>query len=379
MRVVISRSNPVAPDPRVEKIAVSLAQGGHVVRIVCWDRAGEHSRPGGLPAEEQVAGAACSRLPIRAEYANGIRNFPALLRWQLALAGWLVARRREYDTIHACDFDTVIPALLCKWLFGKRVVYDIFDFYADHLRRTPSVIKRLIRWVDLRAIGKADALILVDDSRWEQIRGAHPRRSAVIYNSPADAGPANSAVTGSRPKNSTLHLAYIGLLQVERGLVELLDVLARHPTWSLDLAGFGGDEGRLLEQARRLPNVRWHGRVNYPQALAFSRLADALIATYDPAIPNHRYSSPNKIFEAMLLGKPVIVATGTNMDRLVEAAGCGLVVPYGDIPALESTLARLEADPGLRQRLGASARRAYDTTYSWAQMQSRLQELYASL
>ena len=375
-RLVFCRSNPISPDPRVEKEARTLAQAGYQVSLLGWDRTAA------LPQNELLDGIPCLRLPIRAEYAAGMHNLPDLLRWQWGLLNWLISHRQEYDLIHACDFDTVLPALLCQRLFGKRVIYDIFDFYADHLRATPTWIKTAIRNTDLRAIGRAEAVILADESRWEQIHGSNPRLSAVIYNTPEDIypSPENSAPESAAdsPELSSDHLqiAYIGLLQIERGLLELLAVLRRHPEWVLDLAGFGGDEGSLLEAAQEMPNVHWHGRLLYPRAIQLSAAADILIATYDPAIRNHRYSSPNKVFEAMLLGKPIIVAQDTNMDRIIREADCGLVIPYGDIPALENALLRLQCDLDLRQRLGYNARQAYDTSYSWKIMQRRLLDLY---
>ena len=99
----------------------------------------------------------------------------ALVRWQAGLTRWLMDHRREYDIIHACDFDTILPALWCRQ-WGKVVIYDIFDFYADHLRATPEWVKFLIRRLDLALIHQADAVILADDSRKEQIVGAAPRR-----------------------------------------------------------------------------------------------------------------------------------------------------------------------------------------------------------
>jgi glycosyltransferase involved in cell wall biosynthesis len=129
--------------------------------------------------------------------------------------------------------------------------------------------------------------------------------------------------------------------------------------WNLDLAGFGGDQDQILAAATRLPNVQWHGRIPYDQALELSRTADVLFATYDPSIPNHRYSSPNKVFEAMMLGKPIIVARNTNMDRMIEQADCGMVVEYGDVAGLEAALVRLCKDEGLHKRLARNARLAY--------------------
>lgn len=376
--VVFCRSNPVAPDPRVEKEALALAQAGFRVQVVAWDRSAA------LPAQQALTFDSqqieITRLPIRAEYARGVRNFPDLLRWQIGLLHWLLQKRAQFDILHACDFDTILPALVIKALFGKQVVYDIFDFYADHLRATPQALKALIRRVDRWAIRSADALILVDDARWEQIGDLRPARSAVIYNSPADTNLAQLPLAQTEtPASATLTIAYIGLLQAERGLFELLQVLRQQPDWLLHLAGFGGDEQRILSAIAAMPNVRWHGRVPYERALELSRQADVLLATYDPAIPNHRYASPNKVFEAMMLGKPVIVAQNTNVDRVITSGECGLVVPYGDVPALQAALERLQSEPGLRQRLGGNARQVYEQRYSWEIMRQRLLDLYASL
>lgn len=374
-RVVICRSNPISPDPRVEKEGRSLLQAGYQVALLAWDRSAE------LPQQEWIDGIPCFRLPIRAQYATGMRNLPDLLRWQWGLLKWLVRHRSDYDIIHACDFDTVLPALYCQRVHRKKVVYDIFDFYADHLRRTPAWIKKAIRALDIGAVNRADGVILADDSRWEQIRCAKPRLSAVIYNSPEDIPyqSVSPAEDGYKPPDSRLHLAYIGLLQVERGLFELLAVLRRRPEWTLSLAGFGGDEAQIKGQIQQMPNVAWYGRVPYLMALQLSAAADVLIATYDPAIPNHRYSSPNKVFEAMLLGKPIIVARETNMDRIITGENCGIVIPYGDEDALEQALKELQDNPALRLRLGENARKAYDSRYGWRIMQERLINLYEQL
>ena len=341
------------------------------MQVVGWDRTGE------LPLQEDQAGLTVFRLPIRAAFGQGMGNLPQLIRWQWGLWRWLLRHRNEFDAIHACDFDTILPALWLKTFFGKKVVYDIFDFYADHLRATPEWIKNVIREVDLWAIGRADALILVDDARREQVARSKPRKLEVIYNSPEDLD--EHAVPYVPSPAGSLRLAYIGLLQVERGLLEMLAVLKGHPSWHLDLAGFGGDEATIYAASELLPNVQRYGRVQYDRALELSAATDVLFATYDPKIPNHRYSSPNKIFEAMMLGKPVIVASGTNMDRMIAKADCGLIVPYGDMGALEAALQSLADDPELVQRLGRSARQAYETQYSWGIMSLRLVELYRGL
>ena len=394
-RVLVVRTNPIAPDPRVQKLAQELTLAGKEVSLLGWDRSGGESRP-----ENRTYGTTYL-ISIRAGFGRGLGNLLQLLRWELGQLRWLIRHQENYDVIHACDFDTLIPALVAKRIYGKKVVYDIFDFYADHLRATPSILRSMIRRFDLWAIGRVDAIILADVARKEQIIGSRPRKLVVINNTPHDyleelqatrshqqtvdskshAASIKLDVTkdGKRTRSPLLQLTFVGLLQVERGLLELLEILGRRLEWSLNLAGFGGDEWRIARKAETHPNIHFFGRVPYRRALELMSAADALIATYDPRIPNHRYASPNKLFEAMMLAKPIVVARGTNMDLIVEKYGCGLVIPYGDVPALEEALAKLASDPDLRAQLGGAGRRAYESTYSWDIMSQRLLALYSQL
>ncbi len=370
-RVLILRGNPVPPDPRVEKIARALSGLGYGMRILAWDKDAQH------PLEDALGGIGLSRIGLRLPRRRGAANLPYLALFQARLMGWLARRRAEYDLIHACDFDTLLPALAAKRLWGKRVIYDIFDFYADMLRRTPAWLAGLARRAELWALGRADAVILADEARQGQIAGSHPRRLAFIYNSPAEEG--LPAAAGEASPAGELRIAYVGNLQRERGLNELFEVLERHPEWHLDLAGFGPDAEAMARRASALPNAAWHGRIPYERALELEAAADVLLATYDPRIPNNRYASPNKVFEAMLLGKPVVVARGTNADRLVQSEGSGMVVDYGSAAALEAAFQELAASPELRARLGRNGCRAYRERYSWEIMRSRLAALYAEV
>jgi len=159
----------------------------------------------------------------------------------------------------------------------------------------------------------------------------------------------------------------------------VIDVLQKHNGWCLELAGFGSDEDYFLKAIQGMPNIRWHGRVPFLEGLKLSAQADVLLVTYDPAIPNNRYASANKLFEAMMLGTPVIVARGTNMDRIVDEHSCGWVVDYGDAPMLERALFDIQNHPDERLKRGANARIAYETKYSWPYMAQRLISFYGEV
>jgi len=221
-------------------------------------------------------------------------------------------------------------------------------------------------------MGWVDAVILADESRVEQVRGAKPKRLAFIYNVPDI-----PSLPPLPPDPPPLRIAYVGLLQVERGILEVLKILEKHRDWELDLAGFGGDEARILEIAKRLPNVRFHSRVPYERALELAANAHVLFATYDPAIPNHRYSSANKLFEAMALGKPIVVARGTGMDRLVHQEKIGFVVTYGKLDELEKAFLEVASwDRQARQAFARRVRTLYESKFSWPIMKEELRRLY---
>lgn len=370
-RLVICRSNPIAPDPRVEKVARTLKQAGYGVLILGWDRTGN------FPREEQIRGVTCLRLQIKANSPTGIYNIPYLIRWQWGLFSWLIRHRKDYDLIHACDFDTILPALACAKLYKKKVIYDIFDVYAYMLRRIPKMIKAMIHRVDLWAINQADGVIQADDSRMDQIAGARPKCYTVVYNSPLDLLGTFERKPGSPP--GYLRVSYIGLLQFERGLFDLIEVISKHEEWELDLGGSGPEEAEIRDEIQSYPNIHWHGQIPYAKTLDLNAASDAMIAIFNPDLPNHRYSSSNKLFEAMMLKKPIIVARNTNMDRIVQIHECGIVINYGNRSDLEAALHQLAQDPDLRQQLGENGRLGYEQVYNWEIMQSRLQDFYAEI
>lgn len=374
MRIVILRSNPIAPDPRVEKEARALTQAGHSVQIVAWDR----GTGAPLAQQEDTPFGRIQRLLIPSQFGSGLGNIKHLIRWQWCLLAWLWSNRKNYDAMHACDFDTVLPAVLLKLFAGKKLVYDIYDFYADMLRFVPTWMCDAVRWLDLKIIGFADAVILVDESRVAQIAGSKPKHLAFIYNSPETLDVSQIAPSTDSKGHC---VTYVGLLQNERAIQEMIEVVGerahRQPAWRMELAGFGGDEASIAAKAAQYDNIHMHGKVDYATTMALSAQADFLFATYDPSILNHRYSSANKLFEAMMLGKPIVVCDRTGMDEIVARHNIGFVVPYADKDALRKVLDTLEQrSPAEREAAKAHSQAVYREHYSWNVMRERLIHIY---
>lgn len=370
-KVLLLRSNPVAPDPRVEKTASVLTQAGYEVTIVCWDRTAE------LPQIEQKDFAKIERIRIKASYNRGLANLLTLMVWELRLLFWLLFNARHFQIIHACDFDTVMPALIVRMLYGQILIYDIFDFYADFVIGLPTFLRRTIRKLDYWVISRVDAVIIADESRLEQISGSKPRKLIWIYNSPPQT---LSSVSGNASKQGQVKVAFVGLLQPSRGIEHMIEVVKANPNWELTLAGFGGYEDQLAKKVRGIANIHFFGRLSYDEAIKIYASSDVMFATYDPAIPNHRYSSANKLFEAMMLGKPIIVARNTSMDRLVEKYNLGFVIDYGHIDQLGTALDEVAWwSEQTKQAFADRVSAIYQEHFSWETMSKKLLGLYEDL
>jgi len=366
--VVIIRSNAISPDVRVEKEAYTLGCAGFDVLVLGWDREFQ------FPEREDRGAFRIRRLRVRGSYGKGLRNAFNIIVWSIALFIWLARNRNSFSIIHACDFDTVIPALLCKFVFRKKLVYDIFDFYSDRVRGIPVFLRSMLRRAEIWAISTADATIIADEYRITQIDGAKPKRLIVVYNSPP-----NFECNSENVKVHQFTVGYVGLLSKTRGIFEMIRVIKLHPEWKLVIGGFGPDEDKVKSLIEKLPNARFIGRVSYTEALKTYCEFDVIFATYDPSVPNNRYSSANKLFEAMMFGLPIIVAANTGMDKLVQQHKIGFVVEYGNVEDLEKALMEIANwDPGKRSAFAEMSKGIFKAYYAWEIMEQRLIDLYLS-
>jgi glycosyltransferase involved in cell wall biosynthesis len=363
--ILILRSNPVNPDPRVEKTARALGFSGKRVQILCWDRAGD-SQP-----EEKKEHYFIKRIHIASGFGVGVRGLFPYLKWQIFLLIWLFEKRNQYEIIHACDFDTGFVALIAKIFLKKSLVYDIFDFYCDSFA-VPELLKSTIRYLEILVINASDLLILVDENRRRQINGSKPRNIIIVYNSP------EKQKFEAKEENFLFRIAYAGVFMEGRFIKEMISMVKEKSEWILEIAGYGGLD--ISEDILDSKNIKFHGKVSYLKALEISRKADCLFAIYDPSNKNNQFSSANKLFEAMMFGVPILVARGTGMDKIVENFNLGKVVEYDNKDSVVTAMKDISKWTfEQRKAFRKHANDVYENYFSWDLMQKRLLEGYKKL
>jgi glycosyltransferase involved in cell wall biosynthesis len=161
--------------------------------------------------------------------------------------------------------------------------------------------------------------------------------------------PEATLVSPSPPPPGDARVVHIGRLSTERGVSELIGLAERLVPHGvrLDLIGAAAREARpLLRDAQRVGLLDWYGYVPLRHAL---RMAEGALAGLSLADDTVR-TLPTKIMDYMGRGLPVI--TTPQGAALVEATGCGLVVPV-DVDAVLNAVLELKGDPERRTRLGA--------------------------
>lgn len=370
MKVLFVRSNPVMPDSRVEKEIAVLLKQGYEISILAWDRKNDY------PLRKEtlnvnMPNVAAFRVGIKSAFGSGMKNIKQLLKYQREIRKFL--HKNTFDIVHACDFDTAFTAYHSIDHKKTRFVYDIFDYYADAFS-IPSFLRKPVVFLDRKIINHANITIICTEGRREQIKGANPQRVVVLHNSP----PQYQGQGDVTRDDAVIRIVYFGIFSASRLIKELLDVVVNEPRFELHIGGFGALEDHIKQAAARYSNVIFYGTVPYEEVLKIEQSCDIMTAIYDPKVRNHYYAAPNKFYEALMLGKPVIMAKGTGMSDVVIDNDIGVAIEYTE-EGLRQGLIYLLKKKSTWTEMSSRMIQLYDGEYSWEEMQKRLIAAYSSL
>lgn len=315
------------------------------------------------------------RLGFRAKFGQGFKSIIPFLKFQIAMIKWLKKNLNDYDVIHACDFDTALFSNRISKKYNKKFIFDIFDFLggdADTLLK-----KILIKW-QKDIINSSDATIICTEERINQIKGAKPKKLAVIHNTPSIIQMPKIKLHDNNKHNSRIKVVYVGILQDFRLLIEISNYFKSNKNIEFHIGGFGKYDNYFQTLSKEYKNIYYYGRLKYEDTLMLESSCDIMLAIYDPELENHRYAAPNKFYEGLMLGKPLIMAKGTGMSEVIKKSDLGEVIDYsekGFSTGLEKLIKRKNEWPKMSLRM----KEIYRKKYNWNEMEKRLIELYKNI
>jgi glycosyltransferase involved in cell wall biosynthesis len=324
--VIIIRSNEVNPDPRVQKYIDFLKSNNVNYEVIGWNRNGK-----AINKENFLF------FNLNAKYGMGYSNIINKLRWFLFIIKYLIMNRNKYNYVHACDLDTALPVYIASLITRKKLIFDIFDLASTENRK--DLLSRLIKFIEMYIAEKSDYLIICEDERREQLH-IKSRDIFVMPNIPNEEIIEDKDVISKMKEqdiNYDLVLSYVGVFDVNRGIEDTLKLVANKRNILLNIAGFGSLEEKVVSYARKYPNIVYWGKVNYNTGLNIMKNSDLILAMYYKTNPHHKYAAPNKYYEGLMLGVPIITTRETLVGKKTDKYETGFVIDEG-IQYLEELL-----------------------------------------
>jgi glycosyltransferase involved in cell wall biosynthesis len=381
MHIAMLLHKSVQFDSRVRREASALAAAGHRVTVLelapVVDSAGGTIR--GVARLDGFERRSC--LPP----AWMRRRLPFHL-YRVAFLAWFVwgVTRLRPDAVHAHDAAMLLPGIVGARLTGAMLVYD-----SHELATSVPYRERAWAWfvasIERLVVSRCTAVITVSEGIAERLRLRYrlPRTPTVVRNVTA------LQVSGSGGLRAKLGIddhtplvLHQGAPAPDRGCEVLIAALAQLPETHLAFLG-DPEPGYAVVLRHEIAAHDLQDRVTLLPSVALEQLlahtaeADVGVTLLQDTCENHRLALPNKLFEYIAAGVPVVASDLPEIRRLIEQHGVGWCVAPDDPTALANALrGALEqrTDPALRERLGNAA-----TALSWSREQLRLVELYTRL
>jgi glycosyltransferase involved in cell wall biosynthesis len=321
-----------------------------------------------------------------------------LVRWRFALLGWAeaaAAAAPAAGAYHGHDLTGLEAAGRAWRRNGGALVYDSHEIFLESGSNAnrPSWAKAMLARSERRWVRAASALVTVNESLATELsRRLRPRRTVVVHNAPErwNAPAERPNLLRERlpiPPDASIAL-YHGGFSAHRGLEELAESLLEPGMERVHAVylGYGSIRDALDEL---VAEPRFGGRAHVLDAVPPDELlpwvasADVGVMAIQPSTLNHRLSTPNKLFESLAAGLPVVVSDFDEMRAIVlrDAGGpLGAVCDPNDPASIARAIRSiLERSPAEREALRARCLAAAHERWNWATEVGGLLALYGDL
>lgn len=361
-------------DSRVRREAVALTSAGYRVTIL------EAGPTGCLPG--------FNRRAVRAKPVGNSSGVELRLRQVVLMASFLAAIVRQRPTVvHAHDVAMLLPGLAGARVTGAALVYDSHEL-ASGVAYRRGLLARSVTAIERIGIRRAARVLTVSESIAERLQSLHrlKGRPVVLRNFCALPRPRDEDPVGGLRERIGIHahplILHQGAAAPQRGCQNLIRAMAEVPGAHLAFLGTAESDFRAeLENVARAAGVA--GRVHFvpsvpvEEMLRHTREADLGVTLFESTCENYRLTIPNKLFEYVAAGLPVVGSNQPEVEQLILEHGLGWTVDPASASAVAAALRHGLAqshDTALRERI-----RTADTQFSWDDEAHRLIDAYQAL
>jgi glycosyltransferase involved in cell wall biosynthesis len=388
-------------EPVVADTAKSLSKLGHRIILLAWDRTGKFETM--TTTEWGTIWRYQEKCPLNNPFVFA-RKLPGFLWWST----WQILAFHKLEKkiiLHYHDLDTLPGGVFTSKILERPLVYDCHENY-------PGLVKGAVSNTIAKGLHKFEAILLKNCTA---IISAGPANYARIKNMLESGTKApfaateeeanavmsltnrdflNSKITRignvkrletyplrkieNREKRANFRILYIGVLEKHpsRGIIETALTVNTMKGVQLDIGGFGTLVPILKKMEKKMNNVKYMGAIHPDNVPLQTIECDAVLMALDPSNINNRLSAPNKLFEAMAAGVPIITCKELLMGKFVEREGIGLTFEWGRWDRLKAVIMKMMFDQQKCAEMGKRARKLAERTHNWENCEERLESLY---
>lgn len=378
---------------RHHELARFLVSRGHRVTVIASPVSYLTGQDSASGPEEKEAGLTILRAyTYRALHKSFVHRVFSFFSFMIS-SFFIGLRVRNVDVVWGTSppiFQGVTAWLLAR-LKGAKFLFEVRDLWPDFaiavgVLKNPTLIK-LSLWLEKFLYRRADRMMVNSPGYVEHVTGRGARSVELIPNG-ADPQMFNPLDNGHpfRQKNHLKNkfvVLYAGAHGISNDLTVVLEaarLLQKDFRYRFVFLGDGKEKAHLQARALEmgLTNVLFLPALPKTGMAAALAGADACLAILKP-IEAYKTTYPNKVFDYMAAGRPVLLAIDGVIREVVEAAGCGIFAQPGDPAALAEAVARLAADRDQALRMGLAGRTYLEAHFSREVLAEKLELLLKSI
>ena len=319
-RIYLAVTNDLVTDNRVHKVASTLLKSGAIVTLI------GRIKSSNTPVIDRPYNTKRFKLIFK-------RDACFYIEYNIRLFLFLLFRR--FDIIVANDLDTLLASYLVSKIRSKKIVYDSHEYFTE----VPELVnrkfpKKVWKHLEKKILPKIKYAYTVSECIAKTYSKLYGINMQIVRNVPY----LNKKSQEKEIKKSdTKTILYQGSLNVGRGLEQMIDAMEFIDNANLIIIGDGDITNQLKEriQSKKLENkIEFKGRIPFEDLMIETSKADLGIALEENLGLNYYYSLPNKLFDYIQAGVPVLVSPFPEMQKIVNEYNIGTVYDHKTPQAL---------------------------------------------
>jgi glycosyltransferase involved in cell wall biosynthesis len=298
----------------------------------------------------------------------------------------VAAFRQKADAYHFHDPDLIVVGFLLKLFTRSKVIYDVHEdvprqilskYWIPVPARKPMAF--IFNFIEKNIAKMFDAVVAATPSIANCFKG----KALCVANYPLLSYFKPVMDADKKARSSVFTAIYAGALERIRGIEEIINALAligpEYPI-KLKLAGKFSESAFFQELAAMPGWVKVEFLGYMPLAKTYEELAQADVGmvTFLPE-PNHIDAQPNKMFEYMAAGLPMIASDFPLWKKIIEGGKCGICVNPLNPEKIAGALEFLARSHGEAEKMGRRGRKLVQEVYNWESEGRKLLAMYKSL